>query len=184
MSNPFSEPTQHVVRAIQTSYKGYKFRSRLEARWAVFFDKCGVDFEWQYELEGFDLPSGWYLPDFLIWGSMWVEIKPRSLSDDDFKETVVKLTELGDMTNKAAVLFVGDPVDFIGGDAVLERGYIADQTDFKPRFAYRPHSMPVSTDTDIFGMIDLLTFAHEYGLDPVSAAVEARSARFEHGETP
>lgn len=26
------------VKAIDTVYKGYRFRSRLEARWAVFFD--------------------------------------------------------------------------------------------------------------------------------------------------
>lgn len=26
------------MKAIETEYNGYKFRSRLEARWAVFFD--------------------------------------------------------------------------------------------------------------------------------------------------
>ena len=30
------------IRAIQTEYRGYLFRSRLEVRWAVFFDACGV----------------------------------------------------------------------------------------------------------------------------------------------
>ena len=30
------------IKAIETVYKGYRFRSRLEARWAVFFDACGV----------------------------------------------------------------------------------------------------------------------------------------------
>lgn len=51
-----------MIKAIETAYKGYSFRSRLEARWAVFFDALGI--EWQYEPEGFELPSGWYLPDF------------------------------------------------------------------------------------------------------------------------
>ena len=41
------------MKAIQTEYKGYLFRSRLEARWAVFFDACGV--RWEYEPEGYDL---------------------------------------------------------------------------------------------------------------------------------
>ena len=36
------------LKAIETEYKGYRFRSRLEARWAVFFDACGV--KWEYEL--------------------------------------------------------------------------------------------------------------------------------------
>ena len=30
------------MKPIETVYKGFKFRSRLEARWAVFFDACGV----------------------------------------------------------------------------------------------------------------------------------------------
>ena len=32
-----------MIKAIPTEYKGYRFRSRLEARWAVFFDACGAD---------------------------------------------------------------------------------------------------------------------------------------------
>ena len=31
-----------LIKAIETEYNGYKFRSRLEARWAVFFDALGV----------------------------------------------------------------------------------------------------------------------------------------------
>jgi hypothetical protein len=30
------------IVAIPTRYKGYHFRSRLEARWAVFFDALGI----------------------------------------------------------------------------------------------------------------------------------------------
>jgi hypothetical protein len=58
------------VKAIETAYKGYRFRSRLEARWAVFFDALGI--VWEYEKEGFELPSGRYLPDF------WIPIRPSS----------------------------------------------------------------------------------------------------------
>jgi hypothetical protein len=64
---------------IQTRYAGCHFRSRLEARWAVFFDR--LDIEWQYEPEGFDLGrAGWYLPDFRITledgRAGYVEVKP------------------------------------------------------------------------------------------------------------
>lgn len=53
------------IKAIQTEYRGFLFRSRLEARWAVFFDACGAD--WEYEPEGYDLGNGiYYLPDFLL----------------------------------------------------------------------------------------------------------------------
>lgn len=75
------------MKAIETTYKGYKFRSRTEARWAVFFDSLGL--QWEYEPEGFDLGSGVrYLPDFKVFypgregmGShetywRWFEVKP------------------------------------------------------------------------------------------------------------
>lgn len=64
-----------AIKAIETVYKGYRFRSRLEARWAVFFDERGD--EWRYEPEGFELTSGRYLPDFYLPAKkMYVEIKP------------------------------------------------------------------------------------------------------------
>ena len=53
------------IKPIETIYNGYRFRSRLEARWAVFLDSLGVKYE--YEPEGFELPGvGGYLPDFRI----------------------------------------------------------------------------------------------------------------------
>lgn len=75
------------MRVIQTEYAGYRFRSRLEARWAVFFDEAEIDF--QYEVEGFVLPDtlvpGWtesgrvrYLPDFYLPElGLWCEVKAR-----------------------------------------------------------------------------------------------------------
>jgi hypothetical protein len=69
-----------TIRAIETVYNGYRFRSRLEARWAVFFDTLGVRYE--YEPQGFELArpgrrAVLYLPDFWIPDlGFWVEIKP------------------------------------------------------------------------------------------------------------
>ena len=54
-----------TITPIQTVYNGYRFRSRLEARWAVFFDAIGMKYE--YEPEGYDLGGGVrYLPDFYL----------------------------------------------------------------------------------------------------------------------
>lgn len=65
------------MKAIQTKYKGYRFRSRLEARWAVFFDALGL--AWEYETEGFDLGFGdRYLPDFKIYDTFF-EVKPAGV---------------------------------------------------------------------------------------------------------
>lgn len=53
-----------TIQSIETVYNGYKFRSRLEARWAVFFDH--LDIKWFYEHEGYETPHGRYLPDFWL----------------------------------------------------------------------------------------------------------------------
>lgn len=78
------------MRAIETEYRGCRFRSRLEARWAVFFD--ALDIEWLYEPEGFEKVY-WeeegpirYLPDFFLPRSKtWVEVKGRLKKGDSDK---------------------------------------------------------------------------------------------------
>jgi len=62
--------------ALETVYKGVTFRSRTEARWAVFFDSLGL--RWEYEPQFFALRSGNYLPDFRVWYGdepHWFEVK-------------------------------------------------------------------------------------------------------------
>ena len=41
------------IKAIETKYNGFNFRSRLEARWAIFFDMIGLKYE--YEVEGYEM---------------------------------------------------------------------------------------------------------------------------------
>lgn len=71
-----------TIKALETSYAGHKFRSRLEARWAMFFDALGI--KWEYEPEGYKLSNGeCYLPDFWLPGfndkekGTYVEVKPE-----------------------------------------------------------------------------------------------------------
>lgn len=64
--------------SIQTIYRGIEYRSRLEARWAAFFDHIG----WEHTYEPFD--GDGYIPDFLIHGDfpLIIEVKPaQSLAD-------------------------------------------------------------------------------------------------------
>lgn len=91
------------AKAIETVYNGYRFRSRLEARWAVFFDKLGVPYE--YEKEGFDLGTdGWYLPDFwLPEQKCWIEIKAESPTDQE----EAKATRLAKDDGKHVFIFWG-----------------------------------------------------------------------------
>jgi hypothetical protein len=68
-------------RGIPTKHAGTQFRSRLEARWACFFDLLG----WRWEYEPFDLDG--YVPDFLLLGkaSVIVEVKPLATGDETIK---------------------------------------------------------------------------------------------------
>ncbi len=54
-----SKTSKHRIAAIETRYAGHLFRSRLEARWAAWFDLVGIT--WTYE--PFDAAG--YIPDFL-----------------------------------------------------------------------------------------------------------------------
>jgi hypothetical protein len=94
--------TDPQFKAIETQYKGFRFRSRLEARWAVFFDHLSV--RWEYESEGFNLKNAFYLPDFHIppqsrtaGASWWLEIKPDNESAKD-----TRIFELGRMVGEPA----------------------------------------------------------------------------------
>lgn len=63
------------MNAIPTTYKGVRFRSRLEATWAAFFDEL----KWPWEYEPLDLAG--YIPDFILpfdegRRPLLVEVKP------------------------------------------------------------------------------------------------------------
>ena len=100
--------TTRQIKALPSFYAGVKFRSRLEARWARYFDLIGVD--WQYEPEGYELPSGNYCPDFLCNDSrlqaFYVEVKP----DEQGKSLVQqRLIDLCRMLTTTVVCVVGNP---------------------------------------------------------------------------
>lgn len=131
-----------MIKAIETTYKGYRFRSRLEARWAVFFET--LNFKWEYEPEGFDLGSGVkYLPDFRIRNAiatMWYEVKPTSIPESNkffkFQEMVQKINrdKNGNVKNwslplHAAALLDGDPYSLLFGQLKIcpVCGFISEQ---------------------------------------------------------
>lgn len=161
------------MKAIETRYKGYRFRSRLEARWAVFFDALRL--KWQYEPEGFELPGvGRYLPDFWIpadpqsrgakeWpgAGYWLEVKGVRPSDDELR----KLKELATATGHHAYLVVGDPVD--------GTYFYASAFDSDP-----PREGWPGMNAQVLG--SLFSSAP---VDFYAVALTARSARFEFGES-
>lgn len=85
---------QSEIKAKPTQYKNILFRSRLEARWAVYFDQLGIN--WLYEPEYDDVEFGGclilYKPDFYLTDyDLWVEVKAvsiRHLSDNEIRKIV------------------------------------------------------------------------------------------------
>lgn len=98
-----------AFKVIETRYRQRLFRSRLEARYAVFFDAMGI--KWDYEPEGFDLGFGQlYLPDFFIYRrgepfGFWVEVKGRTPTADEKR----KFHLLCLQTSQKGVMLVGPP---------------------------------------------------------------------------
>jgi hypothetical protein len=95
-----------MIKAIDTKYKGYRFRSRLEVRWAIYLDSIGI--QWVFEPEGYELGNGIrYLPDlWLPELKMFAEVKP----ENGFNEKAIhkiKLLVLG--TGFDCILLDGIP---------------------------------------------------------------------------
>lgn len=168
-----------MVKAIDTIYNGYKFRSRLEARWAVYLDTIGISYE--YEKEGYDLDGVLYLPDFwLPQVNMFAEVKAEQLTEAELHK--VKL--LVEATKKACILLVGLPAEQSypivwiteeGEIEIGEPGYgdvVLSMYHHYPINEHRFYTSTGGTTADDFsknGMFD----------DVPNAVQAAKSARFE-----
>jgi hypothetical protein len=187
------------VTPIQTRYRGYRFRSRLEARWAVFFD--AVDLQYEYEPQGYvleDLGDAWYLPDFWLPtigpNGMWAEVK----ADRDnwigadlmlalcSKHTRFAGTILGPVPYAAGGWPSYDEADETDGWALYFYGGV-DRPYFwcacpkcgRVGFEWRGLADRVTCGCYPPGVVRMHT-ASESGI--LRAYEEARGARFEHGE--
>jgi hypothetical protein len=200
-----------LIQAIPTRYAGCHFRSRLEARWAVFFDALGI--RWQYEPEGF---VGWnevfYLPDFHLTDlNVYVEVKG---TDEALRADGVKLASCIDYEStplsKAGLLILGniprgDGWGYSHSFLNWRKGVqhrLAHFTDVphlrmgpQPPFSdyvnveetsapdFPSHATTIAIEWDAPGFTD---HAGHWTWPPhyeVNAAyVAARSARFEHGQ--
>lgn len=195
------------LKAIQTEYKGYLFRSRLEARWAVFFDAIGV--AWEYEPEGIVLSDeSQYLPDFYLSDfHCYFEVKRKSIKGTAEEEKAIwKISNGQDTDTWAGIIAFGDLMDddlYIfcqetddgGGGCYDDPVTIGLHPEtFKPYlFAYndRRERSFMTTFGESMEYIPMVT--SEYGKYSYKDFVRgriyearklARQARFEHGETP
>lgn len=117
------------MKAIQTIYKGRRFRSRLEAKWAIFFD--AIDVGWEYETEGFEIGTVKYLTDFKLSSfgknkvDLFIEIKPNRPSEQE----ILKCYKVATSTGTDMVMICGTPglpeFSDISDNWNLKSGYIA-----------------------------------------------------------
>lgn len=200
-----------AIKAIQTRYKGYHFRSRLEARWAVFFDTLGI--EWAYEEEGFEKETSFgteqYLPDFRIGNktsNLFVEVKgdnswltSRSSELNDLHDWGGVLPGFSDSLGDARGLIVLGDIPLPEHKLILhpimqhKKGMWKSWCLFKGGSFY---PVEVLNSNSIAKLLDCepdsdpkWSNAHKaVKLDRYFPALEdayrsARSARFEHGES-
>lgn len=181
---------------IQTEYCGYKFRSRLEARWAIFFDELGL--RWDYEPEGYELPSGRYLPDFWIpherskvSKGYWVEIKGTSPSEVETN----KCKELTMATGCISLIAVGIPdmltdmrwIDIIQDDSGNIIGTRPGVIELPPAVLpfFNRYQSRISPKLFIWAYTLCGGQGPDFEWSRVHSAIDAaKSARFEYGETP
>lgn len=166
-----------AIRAIPTQYNGYTFRSRLEARWAVYLDSQYI--KWEYEKEGYDLGSlGWYLPDFWFpQVDMWGEVKGKKFTQKE----ILKCEALHEVTGYPCLFLQGMPdfyvyyatdhSDYLVGD---HHGYCFDEHRFYSNCGGNYSKYP--DPCDVSDGMKAMFSEH--------AIINARSARFEHGEKP
>ena len=199
------------IKPIETEYNGYRFRSRLEARWAVFFDAFGI--KYQYETEGFEV-NGWrYLPDFYLPEyEVYVEVKPSAekLMEEaeklawmvDFNGPCAKgLLILGQIPNPEKISYDVIPAFSLakwnGEGIVGEDVFFVDGTLFIREAPYCYASAPdfpnitdlVSEDLTVYEGLLREYDGYLWRIVPrlgqmKHAYRKARQARFEHGETP
>lgn len=184
MSSVSDDIKANRIKPIETRYKGYRFRSRLEARWAVFFDAFNV--KWQYEPEGFDLGVvGYYLPDFFVsinWHKKYinpgyfVEIKGTMPEKTEFK----KLKTLSKQTNHSCRMFIGVP-----GDQETFWCHKSGRCGWYNGIEHPESPGKWLLPPSIFALqCFTLNTENKEGVSISRAINAARSARFEYGERP
>jgi hypothetical protein len=105
-NNNKQNTSKALVAPKKTIWNGYCFRSRLEARWALFFEYLSIDY--LYECRTFLLNNGHkYTPDFYLPSKkIWLEIKPNYPTEEE-REKAQLLSQLPSMQGHRIILLYG-----------------------------------------------------------------------------
>ena len=177
------------MRSIETEYAGRRFRSRLEARWAVFLDVCHAD--WEYEPQGYVLDDGTrYLPDFQVRG-----VRFRRADGMDVTDIAIEVKGVMDPASEAKVKAYAEerPILVLGGlphgpnyAANLSYGLEGDGAVALLEPSGRRFVVPGVDDDGRFALFDAgwPALAYLESKPTRDAYAKAAMARFEFGQTP
>jgi len=185
------------VTAIETLYRGCRFRSRLEARWACFWDH--LETRWEYEPQGFVVGGRPYLPDFRLPNGTWVEVKGAeadldhglmlAAAEDLPGDADPRLLILGPMPeppglNRGNWAWLGfDAIEHDGEVIVTDSWWEFDE-DGLPWVARETScAPPPSMGNGAEWLTPVLNMTGETSALVAAAYRAGRSARFEHGES-
>jgi hypothetical protein len=179
------------IKAIDTRYRGHLFRSRLEARWAVFFDWMGVI--WEYEKEGYTVNGIPYLPDFwLPEHSVFIEIKglPPTIKESNLTAALCEVVNCataifhGLPGENYGELFCWDLNDSTGGRGNFEAAISAKDDGGFCFQSFNTRDREYFSD-ELFERL-LAVRVGDNSKDPrlQRAFQRASTARFEHGDNP
>lgn len=185
------------VKAIETAYKGHRFRSRLEARWAVFFDALGL--AWNYEPEGYEKDGERYLPDFRltlgdeVW---WAEIKGDAAWLNDNRDQLSRWFGGEPIVPGGRLLVLGELPEPQHGALIVKTILCCDgraSEGWAALEAWRGKGRVIGWPSSALSYFQdrtaLAGFQPFFVRAPLSlkgvkeAVTSARSARFEHGES-
>lgn len=96
--------------AIKIFYNGVNYKSKLEGKWAAYFNYLGVGFGYEVE-DGFPTTAGVYCPDFFIYKTGWfIEVKasPDLLTEREKEKIGYFETHLPDWANGIIIVY-GNP---------------------------------------------------------------------------
>lgn len=173
-----------TIASLPGLYRGRYFRSKLECRWAFFFDELGI--RYQFEPQAFELSDGRrYLPDFYLPQiAAYAEVKPDT---EKLSKQLWAITEF---------------IQAGMGEKIL---MLIDEPAFKPYTMVRPvrldggfvESSSTSAILDVFYKPKLLSEEHrlfedvpdyqfereeDFTLEYRDAVYMARAARFDNRE--
>jgi len=150
-----------TIKAKPTTYRGVRFRSRAEARFAVALDSEGIAYEYEPKFEKLAKWTPDFIVKFPVCGgetfNVLVECKPALVTDEYFqnwkKQSTLALSEYSEIAT--CVLYI----------CSWYPAYSLTKAFIRPRIESDKHTMINITRMFLMGISDALRGASHYRFD-------------------